>query len=214
MEQTSLPEDNFGFYVASSDREVLSQVSELLRRKGCLGFADTSGRMHYLVDGRKGTAFAARSILDTTGYAIRLDGERRRLIDPVLEAAVSQTLASAGIAPHLKGHRYLRMMIMLSVREGIDPWPVSKTLYPAAATFFHTTSKKIERDVRYCIRLAGESLRQLTNSMAINVLKERTLRCSEDLSGYARKEGDADGVRMPMAGDNTIKPPDPMSQGV
>ena len=204
MENTQLPGDNFGFYVASSDREVLSQVSELLRRKGCLGFADTSGRMHYLVDGRKGTAFAARSILDTAGYAIRLDGERRRLIDPVLEQAVGLTLAADGIEPHLKGYRYLRMMIMLSIREGIDPWPVSKTLYPPAATFFHTTPKKIERDVRYCIRQAGETLRPLTNSMAINVLKDRTLRRSEKMAGYSREE---DGMEMSLVGEGMTKTP-------
>ena len=114
-------DDHFGFYVASSDRDIISQVSDLLRRKGCLGFADTAGKMHYLVDGRQGTAFAARSILDTAGYVIRLDGEKRKLINPYLEQSVNLAMSSAGLVPHLKGYRYLRMMIVLSIREGIDP---------------------------------------------------------------------------------------------
>ncbi len=196
MENHLVPEDNFGFFVASSDRDVLSQVSDLLRRKGCLGFADTAGRMHYLVDGRKGTAFAARNILDTAGYAIRLDGERRRLINPVLEQAVSRALAEAGLSTHLKGYRYLHMMIVLSIREGIDPWPVSKTLYPAAATYFRTTPKRIERDLRYSIRLSGGGLRPMTNSLAIHTLRETAMRLAEEMAGT---EYDARGDGPPLA---------------
>ncbi len=188
MENGRPQEERLGFFVASSDRDIMSQVGELLRRKGCLGFADTAGRMHYLVDGRKGSEFAARNILDTAGYALRLDGEKRRLIDPVLEQAIQRALQEAGVPPHLKGYRYFRMMIELSIREGIEPWPVSKSLYPAAATYFRTTPRRIERDLRYCIRLSGETLRVMTNSMAINALREQTIR----LAGIMTEEGAAD----------------------
>jgi hypothetical protein len=190
LDGRQLSDERFGFYVAASDRDILSQVSDLLRRRGCIGFADTAGRMHYLVDGRGGSDFAARSILDTAGFTIRLDGEKRRLMSPVLERAIGRALSEAEVPVHLKGCRYLRMMIGMSIREGVDPWPVSKTLYPAAASYYHTTPKRIERDLRYCIRLSGQNIRHMTNSMALHWLRDLTVQYSEELTALER-ENDA-----------------------
>lgn len=198
MDGKQLSDERFGFYVAANDRDILSQVSDLLRRRGCIGFADTAGRMHYLVDGRGGSDFAARSILDTAGFTIRLDGEKRRLLSPVLERAIGRVLAEAGVPVHLKGCRYLRMMIGMSIREGVDPWPVSKTLYPAAASYYHTTPKRIERDLRYCIRLSGPGIRHMTNSMAIHWLRDLATQYSEELADLERT-GDPEEEETPRA---------------
>ncbi len=182
MDGKPLTDERFGFFVAANDRDILAQVSDLLRRRGCIGFADTAGRMHYLVDARDGSAFAARSILDTADFTIRLDGERRRLISPVVERAIGRALSDAAVPAHLKGCRYLRMMVGISIREGVEPWPVSKTLYPAAADYFRTTPKRIERDLRYCIRLSGPDIQRLTNSMALHWLRDRALQYADEMA--------------------------------
>ena len=47
-------QEKLAFYVAANDRDMLGKINQLLARNGCVGFTDTAGRVHYLIDGRRG----------------------------------------------------------------------------------------------------------------------------------------------------------------
>ncbi|HHU12623.1 MAG TPA: hypothetical protein GXZ64_05290, partial [Clostridiaceae bacterium] len=41
--------DELGFYLASSDRDLLNKVEEIMSRQGVVGLRDALGRIHYVV---------------------------------------------------------------------------------------------------------------------------------------------------------------------
>lgn len=55
MEELRRPKDEFGFYLVASNRELLNHVEKLMNRQGLFGVMDSSGRVHYLIDARKGS---------------------------------------------------------------------------------------------------------------------------------------------------------------
>ena len=59
--------DELAFFIAANDRDVLGQINHLMASHGYVGVMDTAGRLHYLVDGRRGTPYASRRILEATG---------------------------------------------------------------------------------------------------------------------------------------------------
>jgi hypothetical protein len=162
-----------GFYIASNDQDLLSHVSRIVNRCGCIGLMDTAGRVQYLVDGRKGSPFAARRIEDTaSGILSEKNQQSEKLFDCVCES-VDQVLAEYSLGSNLKGYRYIRHMLQLSAMDPSLLRPVSKTLYPEVAAYFKVSLSQIERDLRYMIKNSRNgSFSNLSNTAALCFLHD------------------------------------------
>lgn len=175
------PQEELGFYVAGSDRELVRQLTELFGRKGYVGVADGYGRMRYLVDGRDGAASAAARVLGTADEAVRRKAEKDERLLPYESAAITAVLEESGFDPSLKGYRFLRYMLSLTYRDDSLLRPITKTLYPAVAEHFRAKSDHVERDVRYAIRRSGFRPAGVTSGAAICLLHDRIAVLAESM---------------------------------
>lgn len=73
-----------------------------------------------------------------------------------LVATISEILHRIGITSNVKGHRYLRSAIYLTVKNPQVISSAMKVLYPAVAKEYSTTPHKVERDIYYAIKIAWE----------------------------------------------------------
>ncbi len=71
-----------------------------------------------------------------------------------LEELISEALVNCGILPHLRGFRYLREAVKLSVFDPDMRFGVTKILYPELARTFNTNPKSIERSIRNALDTA------------------------------------------------------------
>ena len=71
-----------------------------------------------------------------------------------LEDDVTQLLHEIGIPAHIKGYKYLRDAITISVEEKEMLVSVTKVLYPTIAKKHGTTSSRVERAIRHAIEVA------------------------------------------------------------
>ncbi len=173
--------EDFGFYIASSDHDILNQVSRVMARSGYVGVMDTAGRLQYIVDGRKGSPHAARRIMDAAGRTL----EKRQIeANPILGKigpAADQVLCNHNIPPELKGYRFLRYILLFIGLDESKLRPVSKTLYPAASEHFRVTISQVERDIRYALSKTDFKKRGLTGAAAICRLYDEMIKTAEDL---------------------------------
>ncbi len=139
------------FYIAANDQEILRQVTRLMAHNGYLGMTDTAGRVHYVVDGRKGTPYASRRILEAAGQLL-LDQERTDYrVQGLVREAVDTVLNHYQIAPELNGYQYLRFMLLYVGTDQTRIKPITKKLYPLAAERFRVQISQVERDIRYAL---------------------------------------------------------------
>lgn len=158
---------NHGFYIAASDQEMLMRVSSIVDRFGYVGLMDTAGKVHYLVDGRKGSPYAARRIREVAGKLLSNDQEYQQdNLDRILQS-VDTVLNHEAVPRHLKGYRYLRFMLHQTAADPSLLSPVTKTLYPDAARHFKVKPAQIERDIRYAVKNSKEPLADFSNTVAI-----------------------------------------------
>lgn len=190
--------DKLGFYIAANDHEILAQVNRLMTRSGYVGMMDTAGRLQYLVDGRRGSPHAARRIVETAGRILRDREESANPLLLYLAPAADEVLAAYGILQNLKGYRYLRYLLLLAGLDDGRLRPVSKTLYPAAASHFRVTVAQIERDIRYACRRSSLHELGLTNTSAICRLYDEMIRRAEARRNKEMPSGtvkDAEGIQ-------------------
>lgn len=145
------PPEEVGFYLVASNRELLHHVETLMNRQGVFGVLDSSGRVHYLVDARKGSPLAARNIMTTAeGIARRrslgLRNEKRRI-----RVAVDQVLGGYELNRQLRGYRLLSEILRVTATDQTLLNPVSKRLYPEIARQQGLRPHQVERNVRYLL---------------------------------------------------------------
>ena len=73
-----------------------------------------------------------------------------------LEALVSETIHDIGIPASVKGYRYLREAILLSMKDKSLINTVTKGLYPKIAASYKTTPACVERSIRHAIEIAWD----------------------------------------------------------
>jgi len=73
-----------------------------------------------------------------------------------LETVVTEVIHEIGVPAHIKGYKYLREAIMLTVRDMEIINAVTKVLYPAVAGKFNTTPSRVERAIRHAIEVAWD----------------------------------------------------------
>lgn len=71
-----------------------------------------------------------------------------------LEKEITDMIHEIGVPAHIKGYRYLRESILLSVEDAQMLQSVTKILYPTIAKKFQTTPSRVERAIRHAIEVA------------------------------------------------------------
>ena len=73
-----------------------------------------------------------------------------------LEAVVTEVIHEIGVPAHIKGYKYLREAIILTVTDMEIINAVTKVLYPEVAKKFSTTPSRVERAIRHAIEVAWD----------------------------------------------------------
>jgi len=167
------------FTVVINDKEMLDQLDRLMTRQGYAGVVDTAGRLHYLVDGRKGMPYASRKILEATGRLIKDQCDNARPLKASIGHNVDQVLMDSGIRPELKGYRYIRAMLLMIGLDETRIKPVTKVLYPDIATHFHVKASQVERDVRYALQETALHRSGLTTTACLCRLHQQLVQAVE-----------------------------------
>lgn len=139
----------WGFYLVSSSRELLQHIEGLMNRDGLFGVMDSEGRVHYLVDARKGYPYATRQICSTAGRLIQEQHTSDSCGTRNLEDAIATVLGHYAFNRKLRGYRLLHSMLNLVVPDRSLLDPISKRLYPKIARLYGITTNQVERNVRY-----------------------------------------------------------------
>jgi len=73
-----------------------------------------------------------------------------------LEVRVTEIIHQVGVPAHIKGYQYLRVAIMMAVKDMEAVSAITKVLYPSIAKKFKTTSSRVERAIRHAIEVAWD----------------------------------------------------------
>ncbi len=76
--------------------------------------------------------------------------------DEPLETQITRILHNIGIPAHIKGYSYLRNAIIMTVDDPDIINYVTKSLYPAVAKSYGTTTSRVERAIRHAIEVAWD----------------------------------------------------------
>ena len=71
-----------------------------------------------------------------------------------LDEKISYIFMTVGIPAHIKGYKFLREAIKLSITEPNIINSITKKLYPSIATKYDTSASKVERAIRHAIEVA------------------------------------------------------------
>jgi len=71
-----------------------------------------------------------------------------------LENNITLIIHDIGIPAHIKGYRYLRDSIILSIKDKSAIDSVTKVLYPTIARMYESTPSRVERAIRHAIEVA------------------------------------------------------------
>jgi len=72
------------------------------------------------------------------------------------EQYITDIMLDLGVPAHLRGYRYLRQAILMSVEDMELVGSVTKLLYPEIAKDFRVTNQKVERGIRNAIEVSWE----------------------------------------------------------
>lgn len=87
-----------------------------------------------------------------------LEEDPLELIDEIgLESNIGRILLGFGIRANLKGYKYLKAAILMTVMNPNVTNTMTKGLYPMLAQKYHTASASIEKDMRHAIGLGWSS---------------------------------------------------------
>ena len=143
------PQKEVGVYLISSNRELLNHVEKIMNSQGVFGVMDAYGRVHYVLDARKGIPFVENKFNQTVSAVI--EDHRNEQMDYQLETQklVNQVLDRYDFNKKLRGYRILFSMLELSLKDYSLLIPISKRLYKQVARVFRVTPTQAERNVRY-----------------------------------------------------------------
>ncbi len=71
-----------------------------------------------------------------------------------LEGCVSDLMRQIGVPAHIRGYKYIRKSIIMSLKNSDMLNAITKELYPGVARAFDTTPSRVERAIRHAIEVA------------------------------------------------------------
>lgn len=156
------------FFLASSERETMRRISEILRRQGYVAVADLDGKTQFFLDPDANPYQAIRTMeivrkqrrYSKSTYADTLDSRKRRRI-------MSSILESFGFNATLSGTELIQTSVLLLCDDYRLIKPISKGLYTVLADQYSMSTKQVERNIRYAI---AQSELSESNSVALSRL--------------------------------------------
>ena len=82
--------------------------------------------------------------------------EKIKVSEEQMMQEISEILLKIGIPANVKGYKYARIAIMLSIKDEEMVSNVTKILYPTVAMEVGSTASRVERAIRHGIELAWE----------------------------------------------------------
>ncbi len=158
----------YGFYIACDDRAILNCVNAMLLSHGLVGLSDTEGKIHYLIDGRRGKNYILGQVKERVLPLREASPENSMYEDAVTYRAIDTVIRRYGFQETLMGTRILRVLLFRLYKEPKLLKCASKSLYPLAQPEFHITASQVERNLRYAIR---KSTRLKEDTRVITVLR-------------------------------------------
>lgn len=174
------PQD-IAFHLASSDRELVDKVSNIMKRSGHLSFSDSMGKEHYIIDGRRGIPTLTQHINQLTHRIISKNQDPYEHMRPYFSAAIDSVLDMSGIPSSLKGYRYVKYILFRVIEDDSLISPLSKTVYPDLCEIYNCTTFQIERDIRYSVMKSRFYKSRLSPKMFICTLLEFANRLANDM---------------------------------
>ena len=141
----------YGFFIACDDRSILNCVNAMLLSSGVVGLSDTDGRMHYLIDGRRGRNYAVQKVNENVLLLKERFQEEDKMEDILVSRAIDRVLSRNGFRSNLIGTQLIHFCLMCLYRDPELIKSVSKRLYPMIETPYKMSSQQIERNIRYSI---------------------------------------------------------------
>ncbi|NLK02714.1 MAG: hypothetical protein GX314_06615 [Clostridiaceae bacterium] len=146
------PDSLIHIYLAASDKDLLNQVNRVLQKRGMMGLVDMSGRIKFVLDGRKGANYAARRFSDYASEVALSFRDQLAVDDSLVESCIDNIMSGYGFRTRLRGYVLLKRMLFLTFRDPALISPITKRLYPVIAEEFRITLPQIERNLRYLIK--------------------------------------------------------------
>ncbi len=169
------------FYVSSSSKDLMRKIGEIMKRDGYIGYADGSGKMHFIIDGANNLYSASNNIysilaeVESTPYA----AEHSKLID-IQEESIEAILRKFKIPENLKGYAYLRSLLFEMLSDGLKSNLPDKETYNKVAEYYETGRKQIDRVINYSFKKGGWNApnSHIITSMLVDLRKEYKMRMS------------------------------------
>ncbi len=95
-----------------------------------------------------------KRLIDMFDIDVKTPRKVQKFRKKTLSERITIMFLSIGIAPHIKGYRYLRQAIQMAVLEPALIDGITKKLYPKIAKHYDTTPSKVERAIRHAIEVA------------------------------------------------------------
>ncbi len=143
----------YEFYISSSSKDLMTHISEIMKRNGYIGHADGGGKMHYIVDGSKNLYKTSNSIMqilsDSEAAAYQADNYNELKLQ---ERAVLQILDKYKFQRHLKGFNYLKLLLETILASGDDKTSPDKEIYGKVCKSFDTGRRQLDRVLNYTFK--------------------------------------------------------------
>lgn len=150
-------------FTTSCASEILFHKANMLASKFIIAkptpvevIADRIEDIYQIIEFNKGEDETDDAHLFNDEY--ELEEDPLELIDEIgLENNIGRILLGFGIRANLKGYKYLKAAILMTVMNPNVTNTMTKELYPMLAQKYHTASASVEKDMRHAIGLGWSS---------------------------------------------------------
>lgn len=174
----------YGFYIACDDRSILKCVNAMLLDSGMLGLSDTEGKIHYLIDGRRGGSYVLGRVKEKVLPLREPTPSDTGYEDAIVYRAIDSVLERYGMLQTLTGTRILRVLLFRLYRDPKLLKSAAKCLYPLVRPEFQMSSAQVERNLRYAIKRSPKLKEETRVILVLRKLHDKT--AEEVLERYGR----------------------------
>lgn len=176
--------DEFGFYIACDDRSILKCINAMLLDNGMVGLSDTDGKVHYLIDGRRGGNYVLGKVKEKVLTLREPTPSDSGYEDAIVYRVIDSVIEDYGFMETLSGTRILRYLLFRLYRDPKLLKSAVKCLYPLAKADFKMSPSQVERNLRYAIKKSAKLKEETRVIVVLRKLHDKTM--EEVLSRYGR----------------------------
>lgn len=180
----SYSKGEYGFYIACDDRSILKCVNAMLLDSGMVGLSDTEGKIHYLIDGRRGGSYVLGRVKEKVLPLKEPSCSDSEYDDALIYRAIDSVLERYGLTQTLTGTRIIRLLLFRIYRKPELLKSAAKCLYPLAKQEFRMSPGQVERNLRYAIKKSTKLNDETKVMLIMRKLHDKTM--EEVLERYGR----------------------------